>query len=206
MSKRLFDLVLATCALALLSPVLLVAALWVKLDSPGPVIFRHERVGWRGRHFSVLKLRTMRAGAPASGAGNSTITVGADERITRAGRVLRKWKVDELPQLVNVFKGDMSLVGPRPEVPGYVALYPPELRDLVQSVRPGLTDLASIAYRHESDLLARAADPQAHYRQVVMPAKLKLCAEYVEQQSLWLDIQILWRTVVAVFESSASSR
>lgn len=203
--KRLFDLVLATAALVLFSPVLLASALWVKVDSPGPVVFKQVRVGRKGRHFKVLKLRTMRSDL-SNLANQSAITVGDDERVTRAGRRLRKWKLDELPQLINVLRGDMSLVGPRPEVPNYVALYPPELRELIQSVRPGLTDLASIAYRSESELLARARDPEAHYRQVVMPAKLKLCVEYVQRQSMWLDIRILWGTAVALVGHDRNQR
>ena len=197
MIKRFLDLVLCTIVLTVLAPVLSLAILWIKLDSSGPAIFRQKRVGWRGREFTILKLRTMRVAKPIGDPGPS-ITVGDDARVTRAGRFLRKWKLDELPQLLNVLKGEMSLVGPRPEVPRYVAMYPDELREIIQSVRPGLTDLASIAYRNESEILAQVEDPESYYRDVVMPAKLKLCAKYVANRSIWLDLRILWQTFVAV--------
>jgi lipopolysaccharide/colanic/teichoic acid biosynthesis glycosyltransferase len=127
------------------------------------------------------------------------ITVDRDERITRAGRFLRRSKLDELPQLLDVLQGHMSLVGPRPELPQYVALYPAALRDKILSVRPGITDLASIDYRHEGKLLAQAVDPERAYREVILPAKLQLAAAYVDQASLWFDLRLLWRTVQAVW-------
>jgi len=197
MIKRFLDLVLCTIVLTVLAPVLSLAILWIKLDSSGPVIFRQKRIGWHGREFTILKLRTMRVAKPSGDPGPS-ITVGDDARVTRAGRFLRKWKLDELPQLLNVLKGEMSLVGPRPEVPRYVAMYPDELREIIQSVRPGLTDLASIVYRNESEILAQVEDPESYYRDVVIPAKLKLCAKYVANRSIWLDLRILWQTFVAV--------
>ena len=195
MAKRLFDLLLAALGLLLLAPLLLLVALWIKLDSRGPVLFRQERVGRFGRPFLIHKFRTMRVEAPALG---PQITVGADARITRAGRWLRASKLDELPQLWDVLRGAMSLVGPRPEVPRYVALYPAELRELVLSVRPGITDPASLRFRHESELLARAADPEREYVEVVLPAKLRLAADYVRQAGLLADLRLILATLGAL--------
>ena len=192
MAKRAFDLLLAGLGLLLLSPLLLLIALAVRLDSAGPVFYRQARVGRHGVPFRIHKFRTMTHDPRAAG---PQITVGADPRITRVGAWLRRHKLDELPQLVDVLQGTMSLVGPRPEVPRYVALYPEALRAKVLSVRPGITDLASIAFRHESELLARAADPEREYVQVVMPQKLALAARYAETASLGLDLKILWRTL-----------
>lgn len=203
MGKRLFDIACAATALLLLCPVLLAVALWVRLDSPGPVIFRQQRVGRGGRLFSIFKFRTMRVGAEAAGL---PLTVGADARITRAGAWLRRSKVDELPQLVNVLCGDMSLVGPRPEVPRYVALYPADLRETVLSVRPGITDLASIAYRCENALLARSDDPERTYAEEILPVKLQYASQYVERRSLWLDVKILVHTALAVLGLLSSAK
>lgn len=195
MSKRLFDLAFAALALLLLSPVLLAVALWVRLDSPGPVFFRQQRVGQGGRPFGIYKFRTMHTGAEAVG---PQITVGMDARITHAGTWLRRSKLDELPQFLNVLRGDMSVVGPRPEVPRYVAQYPADMRQTVLSVRPGITDLASIAFRDESDLLARSPDPERTYVEQILPAKLHYAQQYVRTRSLWLDLQIIAWTVLAV--------
>lgn len=193
MAKRLFDVLLSALGLLLLAPLFLLIALWVKLDSPGPVFFRQERVGRHGRSFLIHKFRSMRV----DNAGPQ-ITVGADPRITRSGHFLRASKLDELPQLWDVVRGAMSLVGPRPEVPRYVALYPPGLREIVLSVRPGITDLASLAFRHESELLARAADPEREYVEVLLPQKLALARQYVETASLAQDLRIIWRTLGAL--------
>jgi lipopolysaccharide/colanic/teichoic acid biosynthesis glycosyltransferase len=195
MAKRVFDFVCSALGLLLLAPLLLLVAAWIRLDSPGPVFFRQERVGRFGVPFRIHKFRTMSHGAPAG----PQITVGADARITRAGAFLRRYKLDELPQLIDVLEGDMSLVGPRPEVPRYVAMYPPDLRDKVLSVRPGITDPASLQFRDESGLLARAADPEREYVEVVMPAKLKLAAQYVERATLATDLQLIGRTVRLLF-------
>jgi lipopolysaccharide/colanic/teichoic acid biosynthesis glycosyltransferase len=192
MVKRTFDLLLASLGLALLSPLLLLIALAIKLDSPGPVFYRQQRVGRHGQMFRIHKFRTMLHNERDAG---PQITVGSDARITCVGAALRRHKLDELPQLIDVLQGTMSLVGPRPEVPRYVALYPPELRARVLSVRPGITDLASIAFRDESELLARAADPEREYVQVVMPRKLALAASYADAPSLAEDLRILWRTL-----------
>ncbi|MFL6663922.1 MAG: sugar transferase [Rhizobacter sp.] len=195
MAKRVFDIVLAAVGLVLLSPVLMAIAAWIKLDSPGPVFFRQERVGRFGRPFSIHKFRTM-AHRPHS--DGRQITVGADPRITRAGRWLRRTKCDELPQLIDVLRGRMSIVGPRPEVPRYVAQYPPAMRDKVLSVRPGITDFASLHYRREGELLARAQDPEREYVEVVMPEKLRYAAQYVDQASLATDLRLIAQTVMAL--------
>ena len=189
MGKRAFDVVLAGLGLLVLAPVLLLVAVWIKLDSPGPVLFRQERIGRFGRPFLIHKFRSMRV----ENAG-AQITVGADPRITRAGQFIRAAKLDELPQLWDVLRGAMSFVGPRPEVARYVALYPAELRELVLSVRPGITDPASLRFRNESELLARATDPEREYVEVVMPAKLQLTAEYVRGASLAGDLKLIART------------
>ena len=196
MQKRLFDVLGAAVGLVLLAPLLLGIALWIKLDSRGPVFFRQQRVGRFGAPFQIHKFRSMCEDAPLAG---PQITVGADPRITRAGRFLRRTKLDELPQLLDVLAGTMSLVGPRPEVPRYVAMYPPALRDKVLSVRPGITDPASIAYRDESLLLARAADPEQVYVEQIMPAKLRYAAEYVDHMSVINDVRLIGATLRILF-------
>jgi lipopolysaccharide/colanic/teichoic acid biosynthesis glycosyltransferase len=191
-ARRLFDLVGALLALLLLSPLLLVVALWVRLDSPGPVLFRQERVGRHGVPFRIHKFRTMVADAPARG---PALTVGADPRITRAGAWLRRTRVDELPQLIDVLNGDMALVGPRPEVPRYVALYPPALRERVLALRPGITDPSTLAFVDEAEHLARAADPEREYVEVILPAKLQAAADYADRATLASDLGVLWATL-----------
>lgn len=194
MSKRLFDLCAAGGGLLLLSPLLVLIALWIKLDSPGPVLFRQTRVGRRGELFQILKFRTM----AARGAPGRLLTVGRDSRITRAGHLLRKYKLDELPQLLNVLSGSMSLVGPRPEVPRYVACYPPAVRDLVLSVKPGITDWASILFKDENAILGQAQDPEEAYVHTILPQKLDYCLRYVRERSFWVDLRILLRTLRAI--------
>jgi lipopolysaccharide/colanic/teichoic acid biosynthesis glycosyltransferase len=194
MSKRLFDLVAASLGLLALAPLLALVALWVKLDSPGPVFYRQQRVGRGGVLFNILKFRTMRV-RPSDG---RQLTVGHDPRVTRAGRFLRHYKLDELPQLLNVVQGTMSLVGPRPEVPRYVACYPPQVRALVLSVAPGLTDWASILYKEESVILGRAADPEKAYVETILPAKLDYYVRYVRERNFWLDLHIIFRTLAAI--------
>ncbi len=196
MVKRLVDLVCAAAGLMLLAPVLLAIAVWIKLDSPGPVFFRQWRVGRHGRPFRIHKFRTMRLDAPALG---PELTVGADPRITEAGVYLRRAKLDELPQLLDVLAGTMSLVGPRPEVPRYVAMYPAALREKVLSVRPGITDPASIEYRDESALLAAAPDPERTYVEQVLPAKLRAAATYAERHTLWGDLRLIGATLRAIW-------
>ena len=195
MAKRLFDIAFALLALLLLGPLLLAVALWVRLDSPGPVFFRQQRVGRTGQLFDIYKFRTMQTGAEAMG---PQITVGEDARITHAGAWLRRSKVDELPQFINVLRGDMSVVGPRPEVPRYVAQYPADVRQVVLSVRPGITDLASIEFRDESALLARSQNPERTYVEQILPTKLRYAQQYVRTRSLWLDLRIIAWTVQAV--------
>jgi lipopolysaccharide/colanic/teichoic acid biosynthesis glycosyltransferase len=191
MAKRLFDVLVSAAALLLLSPLLLLVALAVKLDSPGPVFFRQQRVGRHGVPFSIHKFRTMQHGA-----GGLPLTVGADARITRVGGFLRRTRIDELPQFIDVLQGTMSVVGPRPEVPRYVAHYPPALRARALAVRPGITDPASLAFIDEAGQLARAADPERAYIEDILPAKLALAADYAERATLWTDIAVLWRTVL----------
>ena len=193
MAKRLFDLLGAGLALVLLAPLLLAIALLIKLDSPGPVFFRQERVGRLGRPFRIFKFRTMRADS-----AGLPLTVGDDPRITRAGAWLRRHKLDELPQLIDVLRGTMSLVGPRPEVPRYVALYPSGLRERALAVRPGITDPASLDHLDEAAQLAAAADPEREYLEVVLPVKLRRAAEYAEQASLASDFAVLGRTLAAL--------
>jgi lipopolysaccharide/colanic/teichoic acid biosynthesis glycosyltransferase len=192
MAKRLFDLLVAALALALLWPLLVAVALWIRLDSPGPALFRQQRVGRHGRLFAIHKFRTMVADAPQRG---PRITVGRDARITRAGAFLRHSKVDELPQLIDVLRGDMSLVGPRPELPAYLAHYPADLRDKVLALRPGITDPVSLELADESDLLARAPDPEREYVEVLLPRKLRAAAAYAEQADLGTDLRVLGRTL-----------
>ena len=194
MSKRLFDVLAAGCGLLLLAPVLLAIALWIRLDSPGPALFRQRRVGRHGRLFDIYKFRTM-ADRPDDG---RQLTVGRDPRITRAGRFLRRTKLDELPQLLNVLEGTMSLVGPRPEVPRYVDRYPPAVRQTVLSVAPGITDLAAILFKDENDILGRAQDPERAYVETILPVKLEYYQRYVRERSFWLDLRILFRTLAAI--------
>ena len=195
MAKRLFDLLLSSLGLAVLALPLALVALAIKLDSPGPVFYRQVRVGLRGREFRIHKFRTM---AHDPGDRGPQLTVGLDARITHVGAFLRRTKLDELAQLFDVFEGTMSLVGPRPEVPRYVALYPATLREKVLSVRPGITDFASIEYRDESTLLARSADPERTYRELILPTKLALQARYVDRSGLGTDLVLIGRTVWAI--------
>jgi lipopolysaccharide/colanic/teichoic acid biosynthesis glycosyltransferase len=195
MAKRAFDLLAAGLGLLLLSPLLLAVAVAIKLDSPGPVFYRQERVGRGGRVFRIHKFRSMTHNPVDRG---PQLTVGADARITRVGAWLRRSKVDELAQLIDVLRGDMSLVGPRPEVPRYVAMYPQALRDKVLSVRPGITDFASIEFRDENALLARSADAERCYREEVLPVKLALQARYVDEAGLLTDLRLILRTLRAI--------
>ncbi|MDZ7804416.1 sugar transferase [Thiohalophilus sp.] len=190
--KRIFDLCFTIPGVTLLLPLYLAIALWIKLDSPGPVLFRQQRVGRFGRPFQVLKFRTMVDDAEKQGA---KITVAGDSRITRSGAFLRKYKLDELPQLLNVLKGEMSLVGPRPEVPEYVKLYPRDSYELVLSVPPGITDQASIEFSDENDQLAKAEDPQREYVEKILPRKLACYEAYVQDRSLWGDLKVILMTI-----------
>ena len=191
MLKRLLDIVAASLGLLLLSPFFVVIALLVKCGSSGPVFFRHQRMGKGFREFGVLKFRTMVQDAAKIG---GPITFGNDPRVTPIGKLLRKTKLDELPQLINVVKGDMSLVGPRPEVRRYVEMFRDDYNTVLQ-VRPGMTDLASIKYRDEETVLGNAADPEQEYVRVVLPEKIRLAKEYVASQSLWFDLTIVLGTL-----------
>lgn len=188
--KRAFDIIASALGLIALSPLFAAVAIWIKCDSPGPVFYRQTRVGRGGRDFRLYKFRSMRPGSDKAG----LITVGGrDPRVTRSGYYIRKYKLDEFPQLINVLVGDMSLVGPRPEVRKYVDLYTPAQRRVLD-VRPGITSLASIRYRNENDILAAAADPDRCYVDQVMPTKLAIDLEYVAQASLWTDIKLIFKT------------
>ena len=188
--KRLFDIVASGLGLLCLSPLFLILAVWIKCDTPGPVFYRQTRVGRYNRDFRLYKFRSMRIGADRQG----LITVGGhDPRITRSGYFIRKYKLDEFPQLINVFIGDMSLVGPRPEVRKYVDLYTQEQMHVLD-VRPGITDPASIRYRNENELLAQAADPDKYYIETIMPDKLRINLEYVANHSFWSDIVLIFKT------------
>ena len=188
--KRLFDIVASGLGLLVLSPILIIVAIWIKLDSEGPVFYRQVRVGRYNKDFRIFKFRSMRIGSDKG----SLVTIGGrDPRVTRSGYFIRKFKIDELPQLINVFIGDMSLVGPRPEVRHYVNYWTPEqMRAL--DVRPGITDPASIRFRNENELLEKAEDPEKYYIEVIMQEKLKLYLEYVDNASFWYDIKLIFRT------------
>lgn len=192
--KRLFDIIASGLGLIILSPLFLVVAVWVKLDSPGPVFYKQIRVGRNNKDFFLYKFRSMRVGSDKKG----LITIGGhDPRVTRSGYYIRKYKLDEFPQLINVFKGEMSLVGPRPEVRKYVDLYTPEQMHVLD-VRPGITDLASIRYRNENELLEQASAPEQYYRDVVMQDKLRINLEYVRNHSFLGDIRLIFNTFIAI--------
>jgi len=191
-AKRTFDLFFSLTGTIILSPLFVLVAFWIKLDSPGPVFFRQVRVGRYGKPFRIFKFRTMSVGAEREGA---QLTVGKDRRISRAGRFLRHHKLDELPQLLNVLKGEMSLVGPRPEVPRYVGFYPESIREMVLSVRPGITDYASIEFKDENEILGRAANPESAYIDEVMPIKLEYYVRYVAEASVSVDFKLIMATL-----------
>lgn len=188
--KRLFDIIASGLGLLLLSLLFLILAIWIKLDSKGPVFYRQVRVGKDNKDFRIFKFRSMRVGSDKG----SLVTIGGrDPRITRSGYIIRKLKLDELPQLINVFIGDMSLVGPRPEVRHYVNYWTPEQMHVLD-VRPGITDPASIKFRNENELMEQAEDPEDYYINVIMQEKLKLYLDYVEHHSFWGDIGLIFKT------------
>lgn len=194
--KRLFDILVSGVGLICICPIFIVLAIWIKADSSGPVFYRQLRVGRNNKEFGLLKFRSMYVGADRKG----LITVGGrDPRVTRAGYYIRKYKLDELPQLINVFIGDMSLVGPRPEVRKYVALYTPE-QMRVLTVRPGITDMASIKYRNENELYDLSDNPEKYYREVIMQDKLKINLEYIECSSLLFDIKLIIKTIGSIIK------
>lgn len=192
--KRIFDIVASGIGLILLSPLFIILTIWIKCDSIGPVFYKQVRVGRNNMDFQLFKFRSMRVGSDKKG----LITVGGhDPRITRSGYYIRKYKLDEFPQLINVFKGDMSLVGPRPEVRKYVDMYTEEQMHVLD-VRPGITDLASIRYRNENELLERVNDPDKYYVEVIMPDKLRINLEYVARHSFTFDIRLIFLTFRAI--------
>lgn len=193
--KRFFDIVASTLGIIITSPILLVVSIFIKLTSRGPVFYKQKRIGRGGVPFYILKFRTMVVNADTQGL---KITVGGDKRITGVGKILRKSKLDELPQLFNVFAGQMSLVGPRPEVAEYVSLYTEEQRKVL-TVRPGITDYASVCFRDENEILAKAEDPQKEYVEHIMPLKLRYNAKYIEEMGLLTDLKIIFLTAYVIF-------
>ena len=194
MLKRAFDIVASGLGLILLSPLLLVVAIWIKLDSKGPVFYRQTRVGQYNKDFRIFKFRTMHTGSDKG----SQVTIGdRDPRVTRAGYWIRKFKIDELPQLINVFVGEMSLVGPRPEVRHYVDYWTPEQMHVLD-VRPGITDPASIKFRNENELMEKAEDPEKYYIEVIMQEKIKLYLEYVEKHNFFYDLGLIFKTFLVI--------
>ena len=192
--KRAFDIVASGLGLIVLSPIFLILAIWIKLDSPGPVFYRQVRVGRNNKDFRIFKFRSMRVGSDKG----SLVTIGGrDPRITRSGYYIRKFKLDELPQLINVFIGDMSLVGPRPEVRHYVDYWTPEQMHVLD-VCPGITDPASIKFRNENELMEKAEDPEKYYIEVIMQEKIKLYLDYVANHSFWGDIKLIFKTFCAI--------
>ena len=188
--KRLFDIIASGLGLIVLSPLFLILAVWIKLDSKGPVFYRQVRVGYKNKDFRIFKFRSMRVGADKG----SLVTIGGhDPRITQSGYFIRKFKLDELPQLINVFVGDMSLVGPRPEVRHYVYFWTSEQMRILD-VKPGITDPASIKFRNENELMEKTEDPEKYYIEVIMQEKIKLYMEYVEKHSFWYDIRLIFKT------------
>lgn len=191
-AKRLFDLFWASLGLVVLSPLFLVVAAWIKLDSAGPVFFRQTRVGRFEKPFRIYKFRTMEADAEKKGL---QLTAGKDPRITPSGEFLRRTKIDELPQLINVVKGEMSLVGPRPEVPKYVEYYPDEAKKIVFTLRPGITDYAAILFRNENEILEGAEDPEGTYLKQILPEKIALYLKYAKGRTFWLDFRLILGTI-----------
>lgn len=202
MGKRVFDLVVSVIGLFLSFPFLLVIALAVKLNSPGPVLFRQTRVGKLGREFRIFKFRSMTLDAEKHGAA---ITSARDRRVTSVGALLRRTKVDEIPQLWNVVRGEMSLVGPRPEHPKYVAFYTPEQRTVL-SVAPGITSPTSLKFRHEEELLGRQPDPERFYVEQLMPEKLSIDLKYVENLSMRNDLSLIFSSVIAMFKTQPETK
>lgn len=195
--KRVFDIVVSLAGLVFLLPLLGLVALLIKLDSRGTVFFKQERMGKGFRPFLIYKFRTMVHDAPARG---GSITVDKDPRITRVGQFLRKTKVDELPQLINVLKGDMALVGPRPEVPHYVELFRRDYEEILK-IRPGITDLASLKYRDEAAILEQSENPEEEYLRRVLPEKIQLAKDYMKQSSFFFDVTLIFKTLLKVFKS-----
>jgi lipopolysaccharide/colanic/teichoic acid biosynthesis glycosyltransferase len=194
MIKRIFDLVASFLGLILLSLLFLFIALWIKLDSKGPVFFRQQRVGLKGEIFKIHKFRTMKESSEDQG----RLTIGDDDRITQSGQFLRKFKFDELPQLIDVFIGRMSLVGPRPEVREFIDIYPVNVKNKILSIKPGITDMASIEMANENDILGKYKNPKQAYIDIILPIKQKHYLNYVDNHNMWLDIKIIFLTLKRV--------
>jgi len=194
--KRFIDFVGSSLGLIILCPLFIVVGILIKREDGGPIFFVQERVGRFGRNFKIIKFRTMRNTLENS---HRKITVGKDPRITGIGQFLRRYKIDEFPQLINVFKGEMSIVGPRPELPYYVNQYPEDTRAKILSVRPGITDYASLEYINESIILENEKDPERAYLEDILPQKIKYCVNYIDNQSCWLDIVLILKTIGKIF-------
>jgi len=197
MIKRIFDVIISLIGLILLLPLFFIIALLIKLDSEGPVFYRGERVGRFGKPFRIFKFRTMVKNAEKLGGPS---TSADDPRLTKFGKFLKKYQLDELPQLINVIKGEMSLVGPRPEVKMYVDMMSNEKRKTILSIKPGMTDLASLWNFHESDVLKGSPDPEKTYQEEIRPKKIQLQLEYVKNRSFWLDLKIILKTILKIFQ------
>jgi lipopolysaccharide/colanic/teichoic acid biosynthesis glycosyltransferase len=196
MLKRIFDFLVSFFGLIIFSPFFLIIAILIKLDSEGPVFYRGARIGQFGKPFRIFKFRTMVKDAEKMGGPS---TSADDPRLTKFGKFLRKYKLDELPQLINVLKGEMSLVGPRPEVPSEVETYNEETKKIILSIKPGMTDLATLADLHEEEILKGSEDPHQTYRKLIKPQKLKLAVEYVKKRNFWLDLVIIFKTIKSLF-------
>lgn len=192
MEKRFFDIFLSFLGLVLVLPLFLIIAILIKRESPGQVFYRGERMGKYGKPFKIFKFRTMVVDADKLGGPS---TAGDDPRLLKIGKILRKHQLDELPQFINILKGDMSFVGPRPEIPLEIQRYNKEDRELILSIKPGLTDLATLENLHEEEILKGARDPHEAYRKLIQPQKIKLAKEYVKKRSFWLDIKIIVKTL-----------
>jgi len=197
MLKRLFDIVFSLFGLILISPLLLVVAVLIKISSPGPVFYRGERIGRSGKSFRIFKFRTMVADAENLGGPS---TAGDDPRLTKIGNFLKKYQLDEIPQLLNVLIGQMSLVGPRPEVKIYIDMMTDEERSVILSTKPGMTDLASLWNFHENEVLKGSADPEKTYMEKIRPTKIKFQLEYVKTRSFMLDLKIIIKTIMKLFQ------
>ena len=197
MVKRLFDIIAVLAGLTITAPFFLFIAIAIKLDSPGPVLYNGVRVGMGGKQFRMRKFRSMVQNADKIGGPS---TAGDDPRLTRMGEFLKKFQLDELPQLFNVLKGEMSLVGPRPEVPYYVDMMSPEEKQTILSVRPGMTDWASLWNFHEGEVLRGAADPEKAYQEKIRPEKIRLQMKYVKERNFFVDLKIIWQTGLKIFQ------
>ncbi|WP_235525416.1 sugar transferase [Photorhabdus heterorhabditis] len=192
--KRIFDLTSSSIGLIILSPILIVIAIWIKIDSKGPIFFRQKRVGQYNQNFYIHKFRSMTIGSEQKG----QLTIGHDLRVTNSGRFIRKYKLDELAQLIDVIQGKMSLVGPRPEVPQFMEKYPDDIRHKILSVKPGITDLASIEMIDENQILSQYKDPHQAYIDIIMPIKAKYYLNYINNRSLFYDLKIIFKTIYKV--------